>query len=61
VDHVIDRFSPDRVMAGSNWPVVLLCANFVDAWHGIEEFVAGPADTERQAILGAASQRIYGI
>ena len=61
VDHVVDRFGPDRVMAGSNWPVILLCARFVDAWQGIDELIAGLSDTERQAIMGATAQRIYSL
>jgi L-fuconolactonase len=61
VDHVIDQFSPDRVMAGSNWPVVLLCASFADAWRGIEASIAMLSDTERQAIMGAAAERIYRL
>ena len=61
VDHVIDRFSPDRVMAGSNWPVILLCASFADAWRGIEASLAGLSETERQAIMGATAERIYGL
>jgi L-fuconolactonase len=60
-DHVIDRFGPDRVMAGSNWPVILLSASFADAWRGIETLIAGLVDTERQAIMGATAQRIYRL
>lgn len=60
-DHVIDLFSPDRVMAGSNWPVILLGASFTEAWHGIEALIAGLSATERHAILGGTAARIYRI
>ena len=60
-DHVIDLFSSDRVMAGSNWPVILLGASFVQAWRGLEDLIAGLSDAERHAILGGTARCIYGI
>ena len=60
-DHVIDLFSPDRVMAGSNWPVILLGASFTEAWRGIEALIVGLSATERQAILGGTAARVYRI
>lgn len=60
-DHIIDLFSPDRVMAASNWPVILLGAGFAEAWHGVESLVAGLSEPERQAVLGGTAQRIYGL
>jgi L-fuconolactonase len=60
-DRVIGLFGPDRVMAGSNWPVILLGASFAEAWRGIEGLIAGLSDADRQAILGGTAKRIYGI
>jgi L-fuconolactonase len=60
-DHVLGLFGPDRVMAGSNWPVILLGASFEQAWHGIEDMISGLSETERAAILGGTAQRIFGI
>ena len=60
-EHVILRFTPDRVMAGSNWPVVLLSTKLADAWRGIEVLIAGLPENERQAIMGATAQRIYAL
>jgi L-fuconolactonase len=60
-DHVIELFGPDRVMAGSNWPVILLGATFQQAWRGIEDLIAGLSDAERRWILGHTARRIYGI
>jgi L-fuconolactonase len=59
--HVIEQFGPDRVMAGSNWPVILLGASFEQAWRGIEELIAELSHAERAAILGATAERIYGL
>ena len=60
-DHVLDLFGPDRVMAGSNWPVVELGGTFEQVWRGINELLEGLSPTDREAVLGATAQRIYGL
>lgn len=60
-DYTIERFSPDRVMAGGNWPVVLLGASFSEAWRGIEEIVARYSAGERAAMLGGTAAQVYRI
>jgi L-fuconolactonase len=60
-DHVIDLFSPDRVMAASNWPVVLLAGSFSEIWTGLTELVSGLTPAEQQAVLGGTAQRIFGL
>jgi L-fuconolactonase len=60
-DHVIERFGPDRMMAGSNWPVILLGASFAEAWRGLEALIASLSEAERGAILGGTAQRIFGF
>jgi L-fucono-1,5-lactonase len=60
-DHVLDLFSPHRVMAASNWPVILLGATYQECWDGITALLAGlPAD-ERRAVLNDTAERIYGL
>jgi L-fuconolactonase len=60
-DHVLEHFGPDRVMAASNWPVVLLGGSFVEVWRGITELVSGLSADERAAVLGGTAARIYGL
>ncbi|HET7253631.1 MAG TPA: amidohydrolase family protein, partial [Xanthobacteraceae bacterium] len=60
-DHVLDLFSPDRVMAASNWPVILLGASYVETWSGLTDLVAELSPDERRAVLGATAKRIYGL
>jgi len=57
VDHVIKRFGPDRVMAASNWPVVLLGGTFAAVWRGITDLIAALSTAERAAVLGGFSRR----
>jgi L-fucono-1,5-lactonase len=61
VDHVLARFGPDRVMAASNWPVVLLGGTFADVWRGITELIAPLTDAERAMVLGGNAERIYRL
>jgi L-fuconolactonase len=60
-DHALDLFSPDRVMAASNWPVILLGASYAEAWNGITELVAGLSADERRAVLGTTAKRVYEL
>jgi L-fuconolactonase len=61
VDHVLDAFGPDRIVAASNWPVVLIGGTFAEVWGGITQLISMLAPAERAAILGLTAQRIYGL
>jgi L-fuconolactonase len=60
-DHVLDLFTSNRVMAASNWPVILLGSSFEQCWSGISELVAGLSTSERHAVMGGTAERIYGL
>jgi L-fuconolactonase len=61
VDHVLERFGPDRVMAASNWPVILLGGSFVEVWRGIGALVSQLNPNEQKAVLGGTAERVYGL
>jgi len=60
-DHVLDLFSPRRVMAASNWPVILLGATYQECWGGITALVSGLSADEQRAVLGDTAVRVYGL
>jgi L-fuconolactonase len=60
-DHVLDLFSAHRVMAASNWPVILLGASYQECWEGITALVDGLAADEKRAVLGDTATRVYGL
>jgi L-fuconolactonase len=60
-DHVLDLFGPARVMAASNWPVILLGASYEETWRGITALVAGLSADEQRAVLGETAKRVYGL
>lgn len=60
-EHLINCFGPDRLMWGSDWPVVRMAGDY-DTWNNITmELLAPLDDTSRQAILGGTASKFYGI
>jgi L-fuconolactonase len=60
-DHVLDLFGANRIMAASNWPVVLLGGSFGEVWSGLTALLDGLKTAERQMVLGGTAERIYGL
>jgi predicted TIM-barrel fold metal-dependent hydrolase len=61
VEHVIGCFGWDRVVWGSDWPVVTLggrLAEWVGATHAL---IAGCSDAERTALLSGNARRIWRL
>jgi L-fucono-1,5-lactonase len=61
VDHVIACFGPDRILAASNWPVILIAGQYQEVWGGITDLVSGLSAAERAAILGGTAERVYRL
>jgi L-fuconolactonase len=59
--HVLSVFGPDRVMAGSDWPVCLLRAGYEQVWQANRELVSALSSHERSAVLGGTATRWYGL
>lgn len=60
-DHMLQCFGASRVMAASNWPVVLLGGSYQDVWRGTTDLIAGLSAAERAEILGGTAERIYRL
>ena len=61
IDHVLACFGADRTMAGSDWPVCLLAADY-GAVRATLDSVAGPLDRAGRAdVLGGTAARWYRI
>jgi L-fuconolactonase len=61
VDHVIACFGANRILAASNWPVILIAGEYQEVWGGITELVSGLSAAERAAILGGTAERVYRL
>lgn len=61
VEHVIDCFGPDRLIWGSDWPVVNINADLPD-WIAIFRTLIAPLSTgEQRAICHLNAERVYGV
>ncbi len=61
VDHLVASFGPDRLMWGSDWPVVNLAGGH-EAWSdATDELLADHPDAARAAINGATARDFYAI
>jgi L-fuconolactonase len=56
VDHLLACFGPDRILWGSDWPVVNLAGGY-DRWREAAEALV--PDAAHPAIFGATADRIY--
>lgn len=56
---LLARFGPDRILWGSDWPVLNLAADYGRWWETTRSLLAGRTDEERDDILGGAAARIY--
>ena len=60
-DLLVDAFGAERLMWGSDWPVVDLAGGY-DRWReAAENYLARLNDEEQNAILGGTATRFYGL
>lgn len=61
VDAVLECFGPDRVMWGSDWPVLTSSASY-DDWAAMTKALLRPVDdADRTAIMGGTATRVYRL
>jgi L-fuconolactonase len=61
VDHAIDHFTADRVMLGSDWPVLILAGDFARVWAAQREVISSRSQAEQDAILCGTASAFYGL
>jgi L-fuconolactonase len=59
VDHLLLTFGPDRLIFGSDWPVVTLRAPYERWFDAAQTLLDGCSADERAAIFGGTAQRVY--
>jgi len=58
---VVECFGTERVMYGSDWPVLTLAGSYAD-WLGLtDRFTAGWSATERSGFFGDNAKRVYRL
>lgn len=61
VETILELFGPDRVMWGSDWPVLLLAGTYAGWVEATATLLAPLAAAERAAIMGGTAARFYGL
>jgi L-fuconolactonase len=59
--HVLACFGTERVMWGSDWPVLELAATYATWWGESQAMLAGLGAAGRAAVLGDTARRIYRL
>lgn len=61
LDQLLEWFGPERLMWGSDWPVLRLAGNYAD-WQALcAEWLASKPEETRTRISGANAARFYGL
>jgi L-fuconolactonase len=61
VEHLLECFGADRVIWGSDWPVVDLAGGYAAWWDATRACLAGTSVDEQAKILGGNAARYYDV
>lgn len=61
VNHVLERFGPDRVVFGGDWPVCTLAATYRQWVEALRRIVADRAAADRKKLFHDNAIRIYRL
>lgn len=61
ISHLLDCFGPDRLMWGSDWPVVELAGGYRRWYDAAQACLASISAAERERVFGANAARFYGF
>jgi L-fuconolactonase len=58
---VLEAFRPQRLMIGTDWPVLTVGCTYGDWWRTVEHWTRALTATERADILGQTAIRVYSL
>ena len=61
LDHILQSFTPDRMMFGSDWPVCLLAASYSQTIDLMEEFAKDFSKSEQESFWAGTAKRAYKL
>jgi L-fuconolactonase len=61
LDIAVEAFGPERLMAGSDWPVCLLASGYAQWFEVLRNYFAPFTESERAAVFGATAIEVYGL
>jgi len=60
-DHLVGCFGAERLIWGSDWPVVELAGGYERWWTATQALLRSLDDASRERVLGGNAMRFYGI
>jgi L-fuconolactonase len=60
-DRVLEAFGPDRLMVGTDWPVVNVASSYTHWWHIVEAWMAPLSAAERGLMEGGVAAQVYNL
>ena len=61
IDVVLEAFGPQRVMYGSDWPVMLLAGEYARWFGTVQNAIAKLSKAEQERIMGGTAAEAYGL
>lgn len=61
LDVVFDAFGTDRLMFGSDWPVILVSGSYVQWKSLLEKYMENYSEEDREKVFGANAIAFYGL
>ena len=61
LDTCVEAFGPDRLLAGSDWPVCLVATAYKDWWQVLRDFFASYSTEEQEAVFGRNACQAYRL
>jgi L-fuconolactonase len=61
LDHILNTFTPSRMMFGSDWPVCLLAATYSQTINLMEEFTKDFSKAEQESFWSGTVKRSYRL
>jgi L-fuconolactonase len=61
LDIAVEAFGPDRLMAGSDWPICLVATSYAQWWTMLRSYFAAFSETERANIFGTTAIKVYEL
>ena len=61
LDTVVEAFGPERLMAGTDWPVCLAGTTYSGWWELLRDYFADFGEDERASIFGGCAVKTYGL
>ncbi len=61
VEHLLVCFGPERLIFGSDWPVLNLVGSYDDWLSAVRDYLSPLTAVERAAVLGGNAVRVYRL